>query len=57
MRRPVITGGVALAVLLVLTAPVLGLRIGLPDDRVLPASASSRQVQDDVRAKLRARGD
>jgi RND superfamily putative drug exporter len=52
MRRPVITGGAALTVLLILAAPVLGLRIGLPDDRVLPASASSRQVQDDIRANF-----
>ncbi|MDF2958887.1 MAG: putative superfamily drug exporter [Paenibacillus sp.] len=50
MRKPFITGGIALMILLVLGSPILGLRFGLPDDRVLPSSASSRQVQEDVRS-------
>lgn len=50
MRRPLVFGGIALAVVLALGAPALGLRIGLPDDRVLPASASVRQTYDDLRA-------
>jgi RND superfamily putative drug exporter len=36
----------------VLGAPALGLRIGLPDDRVLPPTASSRQASDDLRANF-----
>ncbi len=50
MRRPVpvITG--VLVVLLVLGAPSRNLRLGLPDDRVLPPSAASRQVHDAIRA-------
>ncbi|MER5264791.1 MMPL family transporter [Actinosynnema sp. NPDC002837] len=50
MNRPLLVGGAALALLLLLAAPVLGLRVGLPDDRVLPADASSRVVQEDIRA-------
>jgi RND superfamily putative drug exporter len=44
MRRPLVImlGGVA--VLAVVGSPVLGLRITLPDERVLPASAESAQV-------------
>ncbi len=38
------------AVLLFLGAPFLHIRFGLPDDRVLPAEATSRVVQDQIRA-------
>jgi putative drug exporter of the RND superfamily len=38
-----------IAVLLVLGAPFLGVKWGFPDDRVLPATASSRQVGDLLR--------
>src|SRR6266536_305490 len=41
MRRPVPIATAVVAVLLVLGAPFLGVRFGLPDDRVLPTSASS----------------
>ncbi|HEX2314429.1 MAG TPA: MMPL family transporter [Thermomonospora sp.] len=49
MRRPVLLGGTALAILLLLGAPFLGVRFGLPDDRVLPQSAPARQMYDQVR--------
>jgi putative drug exporter of the RND superfamily len=49
MRRPVILGTAVVAILLVLGSPFLRINFGLPDDRVLPASASSRQVQDAIR--------
>jgi RND superfamily putative drug exporter len=49
MRRPVVVGGAAIAVLLVLGSPFLHIRFGLPDDRVLPQGASSRQVQQQIR--------
>ncbi|MEV6302830.1 MMPL family transporter, partial [Actinoplanes sp. NPDC051861] len=50
MRRPILFGGAALAVLLLLGAPLLGIRFGLPDDRVLPSSAPVRQMYDQIRA-------
>ncbi|WP_020573209.1 MMPL family transporter [Actinopolymorpha alba] len=50
MRRPVLLGGAALAVLLLLGSPFLDVRFGLPDDRVLPSSAPARQMYDQVRA-------
>jgi len=42
MRRPVIFGGAAVAILLFLGAPFLGVRFGTPDERVLPEGAESR---------------
>jgi putative drug exporter of the RND superfamily len=55
MRRPVPIALAVVAVLLVLGAPFLGVRFGLPDDRVLPASATSRQVADAIRSDFTAR--
>jgi RND superfamily putative drug exporter len=49
MRRPVILGGAVVVLLLFLGSPFLGIRFGSPDDRVLPTSATSRQVQDQIR--------
>ncbi|MFI7461647.1 MMPL family transporter [Nonomuraea sp. NPDC049646] len=49
MRRPVVSGGLAAALLLVLASPFLGLRFGTADDRVLPPEASSRQTQEVIR--------
>ncbi|AHV99152.1 putative RND superfamily drug exporter [Paenibacillus sabinae T27] len=46
MRRPVLYGGAAMLILLLLGSPVLDLRFGLPDHRVLPANATSRIVED-----------
>ncbi|WP_020418458.1 MMPL family transporter [Amycolatopsis sp. ATCC 39116] len=50
LRRPVLTGGLALLVVLALSAPLLGARFGVPDDRVLPADSPSRVTSDSVRA-------
>ncbi|MGH3682421.1 MAG: MMPL family transporter, partial [Natronosporangium sp.] len=49
MRRPLLFGGACLVLLLVLGAPFLGVRFGLPDERVLPPDASSRLVQQQIR--------
>jgi RND superfamily putative drug exporter len=49
MRRPMIYGGLALAVILVLASPTMRLNFGLPDDRILPVTASSRQAQQQIR--------
>ncbi|MFI6177045.1 MMPL family transporter [Nonomuraea sp. NPDC051191] len=49
MRRPVLSGGLAAALLLVLASPFLGLRFGTADDRILPPEASSRQTQEVIR--------
>ncbi len=55
MRRPLPIGLAVVALLLVLGVPFLGVRFGLPDDRVLPAAATSRQVADAIRANFDAR--
>src|SRR5918996_1323137 len=52
MRRPWPIAISVVALLLLLGTPFLGARFGLPDDRVLPESASSRQVQDQIRANF-----
>ncbi|WP_102144728.1 MMPL family transporter [Mycobacterium hubeiense] len=49
MRRSVPIAVAIVALLLVLGAPFLGIKWGFPDDRVLPASASARQVGDELR--------
>jgi RND superfamily putative drug exporter len=49
MRRPVVYGLAVLVVLLVLGSPFLGARFGLPDDRVLPASAAVQQTSQVLR--------
>ena len=49
MRRSIPIALAIIALLLALGAPFLGIRWGFPDDRVLPASASARQVGDDLR--------
>lgn len=50
MRHAVPIGLAGAAVLIVLGLPFLGIRWGFPDDRVLPQSASAREVGDRVRA-------
>ena len=52
MRRPVLVATGAVAVLLVLGAPFLGLRLTQPDDRVLPPGADGRVVGDVVREEF-----
>jgi RND superfamily putative drug exporter len=54
MRRPLPIATAVVAFLLLLGTPFLGVRFGLPDDRVLPASAGSRQVADALRAGFAA---
>jgi RND superfamily putative drug exporter len=54
MRRPVVFGGIAAAALLLVASPVLGLRFGVADDRVLPESAPARQTQEVIRAGFAA---
>jgi RND superfamily putative drug exporter len=49
MRRPVLIGSSVVALLLLLGAPFLRVSFGLPDDRVEPLSASSRQVTEQIR--------
>ena len=50
MRHAIPIGVAIIALLLILGAPFLGIKWGFPDDRVLPASASARQVADQVRS-------
>ncbi|MGI5216083.1 MMPL family transporter [Plantactinospora sp. CA-290183] len=52
MRRPLLFATAGLVLIAVLGSPALGLRIGLPDDRVLPPSASTRQAYDELRANF-----
>jgi RND superfamily putative drug exporter len=52
MRRPVPVAAAVVGVLIFLGAPFLNIAFGLPDDRNLPASASSRQVQDTIRTEF-----
>ena len=49
MRHAIAIGLTIIALLLILGAPFLGIKWGFPDDRVLPDSASARQVGDQVR--------
>ncbi|CRZ18255.1 MMPL family transporter [Mycolicibacterium neworleansense] len=49
MRRSIPIGLAVIALLLMLGAPFLGIKWGFPDDRVLPSSASARQVGDELR--------
>lgn len=54
LRRPVLYGAVALGVIVVLASPALRLNFGLPDDRILPVTASSRQAQQQIRDNFTA---
>ncbi|MFI6295436.1 MMPL family transporter [Nonomuraea sp. NPDC050790] len=54
MRRPLVYGGVATALLLTLASPFLGLNFGTADDRILPASAPARQTQEVIRQSFPA---
>ncbi|KMO67313.1 MMPL family transporter [Mycolicibacterium chlorophenolicum] len=48
-RRAIPIGVAVVALLVLLGVPFLGATWGFPDDRVLPQSASARQVGDDMR--------
>ena len=50
LRRSIRVTTAVVVLLLLLGAPFLGVKWGYPDDRVLPESASSRQIGDDMRA-------
>ena len=52
MRRPLPIALTVGGLLVVLGLPFLGVKFGLPDDRVLPASAPARQVQQQIRANF-----
>ncbi|MFF0816711.1 MMPL family transporter [Rhodococcus sp. NPDC003318] len=54
MRRAVPVVVIVVGVILVLGSPLLGARLGYPDDRVLPESTSSRQVGDLLRSQFSA---
>jgi uncharacterized membrane protein YdfJ with MMPL/SSD domain len=49
MRQAIPVGVAIIALLLCLGAPFLGIKWGFPDDRVLPASLSAREVGDQLR--------
>ncbi|WP_197382026.1 MMPL family transporter [Mycolicibacterium mengxianglii] len=49
MKRAVLIGVLGVTVLLLLGVPFLGVKWGMPDDRVLPTSASAHQVGDELR--------
>ncbi len=52
MRRPWPTAVGVIALLVLLGSPFLRAQFALPDDRVLPESASSRRVQGEIRANF-----
>jgi RND superfamily putative drug exporter len=56
MRHAVPIGGVIIALLLLLGAPFRDARWGFADDRVLPTSASARQVGDQLRSEFPGSG-
>lgn len=53
VRKPAVAA-VPVLILLVAAVPLLGVRFGTPDERVLPQSASSRVVGDTLRAHFPA---
>jgi uncharacterized membrane protein YdfJ with MMPL/SSD domain len=50
MRRAIPIGLAVVALLVAVGAPFLGVKWGFPDDRVLPDTASARQVGDQLRS-------
>ncbi|WUH98528.1 MMPL family transporter [Spirillospora sp. NBC_00431] len=48
LRRPGLITGAVLALLVVLTAPLLGVQFGNPDARVLPSDSAARQATERV---------
>jgi RND superfamily putative drug exporter len=49
MRHAIPIGVAVVALLLALGAPFLDLKLGFPDDRILPTSSAARQVGDQLR--------
>jgi RND superfamily putative drug exporter len=49
-RRPVVLGGLALAIFVLFALPLRHAQFGLPDDRVLPQSSGSHLAQQALRA-------
>ncbi|KAA2262698.1 MMPL family transporter [Solihabitans fulvus] len=49
LRKPLVTAGLVVGALLLVGIPTLGIKFGLPDDRVLPTTASGRLVAEQVR--------
>ncbi len=49
MRRPALAGIPVVVLLLLAAVPLLGVRFGTPDDRVLPTTSEARQVGDELR--------
>ena len=54
MRRPLPVATAVIALLLVLGAPFLGIRLGTPDDRVLAPGADVRETHDILREEFAA---
>jgi RND superfamily putative drug exporter len=52
MRRPIPVATVVIVFLVLLGAPYLRASFGIPDDRVLPTSAGSRQASEILRAEF-----
>lgn len=50
MKHPALTAVPALLLLLVVASPLRHITFGMPDERVLPTSATSRQVSDVLRS-------
>ena len=55
MRRPWQIAVGSIVILAILGAPFLGIRLGLPDDRVLPKDAPSREVTEILRRDYASR--
>jgi putative drug exporter of the RND superfamily len=55
MRRPLPIATAAVALLIFLGLPFLGIRFGVPDDRVLPPGDPARTVQDVLRTDFESR--
>jgi RND superfamily putative drug exporter len=54
-RRPGLTGGFVVVLLLLLGTPFLHVTFGLADDRVLPPSAAAHRVSEEIRGQFSAR--
>jgi putative drug exporter of the RND superfamily len=57
MRHPVPIASAVVVLLVLLGLPFAGVKFGLPDDRVLPASAESRTVSDILRRDFASNED